>query len=154
MSTNTHIIKICIDAGHGGKDPGAVYGDWLEKEASSEIKPGESEVVMLRTPVMSAIVKNSAISADFTGSDAENDAKLSAIVSFIDENYLDGNGTPSDADATTLGVARSTLDFIYHARRVRHALVDFVAVVPEFSAELEEAMLAWEEAEALLQEIE
>ena len=117
----------------------SINGDWLEKEASSEIKPGESEVVMLRTPVMSAIVKNSAISADFTGSDAENDAKLSAIVSFIDENYLDGNGTPSDADATTLGVARSTLDFIYHARRVRHALVDFVAVVPEFSAELEEA---------------
>lgn len=37
MSTNTHIIKICIDAGHGGKDPGAVYGDWLEKEFTLDI---------------------------------------------------------------------------------------------------------------------
>ena len=37
MSTNTHIIKICIDAGHGGKDSGAVYGDWLEKEFTLDI---------------------------------------------------------------------------------------------------------------------
>ncbi len=35
----------------------------------------------------------------------DNLAKLSAIVSFIDENYLDGNSTPSNEDATSLGVA-------------------------------------------------
>lgn len=117
----------------------SLNGDWLEREASASVKPGEADIAMLRTPILSKIVLNPAISADFTGSSDENDAKLSAIVSFIDENYLDGDGVPSEADATSLGIAKSTLDFIYHARRVRHALVDFVTVVPEFSEQIAEA---------------
>ena len=117
----------------------SINGDWLERETASTVKPGEADIAMLRTPVMSKIVKNEAISADFTGSDATNDAKLSSIIAFIDEHYLDGNGTPSEADATSLGIRKTTLDFIYHARRVRHALVDFVVVAPEYSNQLEGA---------------
>ena len=114
-------------------------GDWMEREASAKFNPGDADVVLLRTPVMSAIVNNDKIKADFTGTDAEKDAKLSAIVSFIDENYIDGNGAPSEADATALGVSLTTLEFINHARLVRHTLPDFVAVIPEYSNELSEA---------------
>ena len=117
----------------------SLNGDWLERETANTVKPGEADVAMIRTPIMSKIVENSAIKADFTGTKAENDAKLSEIIQFIDENYLDADGVPSDADATSLGIAKTTLDFLHHARRVRHALIDFVVVVPEFSAELEEA---------------
>lgn len=114
-------------------------GDWMEREASAKFKPGDADVELLRTPVMSEIVNNDKIKADFTGSDAEKDAKLSAIVSFIDTNYIDGDKEPSEADAATLGVSLTTLEFVHHARLARHTLPDFVAVVPEYSAELEEA---------------
>lgn len=114
-------------------------GDWMEREASAKFKPGDADVELLRTPVMSEIVNNDKIKADFTGSDAEKDAKLSAIVSFIDTNYIDGDKEPSEADAATLGVSLTTLEFVHHARLARHTLPDFVAVVPEYSEELEEA---------------
>ncbi|MBQ7368882.1 MAG: hypothetical protein IJW60_04150, partial [Clostridia bacterium] len=114
-------------------------GDWMEREASSKFNPGDADVVLLRTPIMSEIVNNDKIKADFTGTDEEKDAKLSAIVSFIDSNYIDGNGAPCEADATTLGISLTTLEFINHARLVRHTLPDFVAVIPEYSAELQEA---------------
>ncbi|MBQ7912141.1 MAG: extracellular solute-binding protein [Clostridia bacterium] len=114
-------------------------GDWMEREASANFNPGDADVVLLRTPVMSEIVNNEKIAADFTGTDAEKDAKLSAIVSFIDGNYIDGESEPTEADATSLGVSLTTLEFIHHARLVRHTLPDFVAVIPEYSAELEEA---------------
>ena len=114
-------------------------GDWMEREASAKFNPGDADVAILRTPVMSEIVNNDKIKADFTGTDAEKDAKLSAIVEFIDENYIDGNSAPSEADAATLGVSLTTLEFINHARLVRHTLPDFVAVIPEYSNELNEA---------------
>lgn len=114
-------------------------GDWMEREASSKFNPGDAEVVLMRTPIMSEIVNNDKIKADFTGTDAEKDAKLSSIVSFIDTNYIDGDKEPSEADAASLGISLSTLEYINHARLVRHTLPDFVAVVPEYSAELEEA---------------
>ena len=114
-------------------------GDWMEREASAKFNPGDADVAILRTPVMSEIVNNDKIKADFTGTDAEKDAKLSAIVAFIDENYIDGNSAPSEADAATLGVSLTTLEFINHARLVRHTLPDFVAVIPEYSNELNEA---------------
>ena len=114
-------------------------GDWMEREASAKFNPGDADVVLLRTPVMSAIVNNDKIKSDFTGTDEEKDAKLSAIVSFIDENYIDGNSNPSEGDATALGVSLSTLEFINHARLARHTLPDFVVAVPEYSNELKEA---------------
>lgn len=114
-------------------------GDWMEREASAKFNPGDADVVLLRTPVMSAIVNNDKIKDDFTGTDAEKDAKLSAIISFIDENYIDGANAPSEADATSLGVSLSTLEFIHHARLVRHTLPDFITMIPEYSAELAEA---------------
>ena len=114
-------------------------GDWMEREASAKFNPGDADVVLLRTPIMSQIVENETIKDDFTGTDAEKDAKLSSIVAFIDKNYIDGEGEPSEAEATTLGVSLSTLQFIQHARLARHTLPDFVAVVPEYSNELSEA---------------
>ena len=114
-------------------------GDWMEREASAKFNPGDADVAILRTPIMSEIVNNDKIKADFTGTDVEKDAKLSAIVAFIDEHYIDGNSTPSEADAATLGVSLTTLEFINHARLVRHTLPDFVAVIPEYSNELNEA---------------
>ena len=113
-------------------------GDWLEREVSKNFKPGEADVEMLRMPVMSKIVENDLIKADFTGSVEENDAKLSSIVAFIDEHYIAEDAQPTEADATSLGIKLSTLEFIQHARLVRHALIDFVAVVPEYSNELAE----------------
>ena len=68
-------------------------GDWMEREASAKFNPGDEDVAILRTPVMSEIVNNDKIKADFTGTDAEKDAKLSAIVAFIDENYIDTTHT-------------------------------------------------------------
>ena len=114
-------------------------GDWMEREASAKFNPGDADVAILRTPVMSEIVNNDKIKADFTGTDAEKDAKLSAIVAFIDENYIDGNSAPSEEDAATFDVSLTTLEFINHARLVRHTLPDFVAVIPEYSNELNEA---------------
>ena len=114
-------------------------GDWMEREASAKFNPGDADVELLRTPVMSAIVNNDTIKNDFTGTDAEKDAKLSTIVAFIDENYVSGANQPTEADATSLGVSLSTLEFIHHARLVRHSLPDFVAVIPEYSAEMQEA---------------
>ena len=114
-------------------------GDWMEREASAKFNPGDADVAILRTPIMSQIVNNDKIKADFTGTDAEKDAKLSAIVAFIDENYIDGDSAPSEADAATLDVSLTTLEFINHARLVRHTLPDFVAVIPEYSNELTEA---------------
>ena len=114
-------------------------GDWMEREASAKFNPGDADVAILRTPVMSEIVNNDKIKADFTGTDVEKDAKLSAIVAFIDENYIDGDSAPSEEDAATLDVSLTTLEFINHARLVRHTLPDFVAVIPEYSNELNEA---------------
>ena len=114
-------------------------GDWMEREASAKFNPGDADVALLRTPIMSQIVNNPKIKDDFSGTDAEKDAKLSAIVAFIDENYIDGNGTPSEADAATLGISLATLEFINHARLARHTLPDFIVMVPEYSEELEEA---------------
>ena len=114
-------------------------GDWMEREASAKFNPGDADVAILRTPIMSEIVNNDKIKADFTGTDVEKDAKLSAIVEFIDEHYIDGDSAPSEEDAATLDVSLTTLEFINHARLVRHTLPDFVAVIPEYSNELNEA---------------
>ena len=123
----------------GGSAFFSCNGDWMERETSKNLKPGEAEVEMIRTPVMSEIVENPKISGDFTGTEAEKDAKLSSIIDFIDENYIDKNGSANAADAASLGVSLTTLEFIVHARLVRHNLVDFVACVPAYSKELEEA---------------
>lgn len=114
-------------------------GDWMENEASKFFNPGEADVIVLRTPILSEIVNNPAISSDFTGSDAKKDEKLSNIISFIDEHYIDADETPTQAHADSLSISLNTLQFIQHARLVRHSLLDFIGVVPEYSAELTES---------------
>ena len=123
----------------GGSAFFSINGDWMERETSKNLKPGAVEIEMIRTPVMSEIVENPKISADFTGTEAEKDAKLSSIIDFIDENYIDKNGSANATDAASLGVSLNTLEYIVHARLVRHNLVDFVACVPEYSEELDAA---------------
>ena len=114
-------------------------GDWMENEASKYFNPGEADVVMLRTPVLSEIVNNPAISGDFTGSAARKDEKLSNIIAFIDEHYINADEDVSEAHAQSLSISLNTLNFIKHARLVRHSLLDFIGVVPENSAELNES---------------
>ena len=114
-------------------------GDWMENEASKYFNPGEADVIVIRTPIMSEIVNIPALSADFTGSDAKKDEKLSKIVAFIDEHYIDADEEPTQAHADSLAIRLSTLEFIKHARLVRHSLLDFIGVVPEYSSELEES---------------
>ena len=114
-------------------------GDWMENEASKLFNPGEADVILLRTPVLSEIVKNPAISADFTGSDATKDKKLSNIISFIDEHYIDADEVPTEEHASSLSISLSTLEFVKHARLVRHALYDFMGMVPDNSTEIAEA---------------
>jgi len=114
-------------------------GDWMEAEASKQFNPGEADVELIRTPVLSEIVKNPEISSDFTGSDATKDKKLSSIVSLIDTKYIEGDDEPNESDASSLAISLNTLKFVYHARLVRHTLPDFTALIPEYSKELTEA---------------
>ena len=114
-------------------------GDWMENEASKLFNPGEADVILLRTPIISEIVKNPEISADFTGSDARKDEKLSNIISFIDEHYIDADEEPTEAHASSLSISLNTLKFIKHARLVRHSLLDFIGLVPDNSTEIDEA---------------
>ena len=122
-----------------GKSLFSCNGDWMEAEASKQFNPGEADVVLLRTPVLSEIVKNPLIADDFNGSASTKDKKLANIISLIDEKYIEQDNKPNEADATTLSVSLNTLNFIYEARLVRHTLPDFTAVIPEYSAELNEA---------------
>jgi hypothetical protein len=111
----------------------------MEAEASKQFNPGEADVELIRTPVLSEIVKNPEISSDFTGSDATKDKKLSSIVSLIDTKYIEGDDEPNESDASSLAISLNTLKFVYHARLVRHTLPDFTALIPEYSKELTEA---------------
>ena len=58
---------------------------------------------------------------------------------FIDENYINDDKVPAEADASSLSISLNTLNFLYEARLARHNLADFMAVVPENSSELNEA---------------
>ena len=114
-------------------------GDWMENEASKYFNPGDADVIMLRTPVLSEIVNNPEIASDFTGSAARKDEKLSSIISFIDEHYIEGNEEVAQAHADSLNISLNTLNFVKHARLVRHSLLDFIGLVPENSSELNES---------------
>ena len=120
-----------------GKSFFSANGDWLEREASKQFNPGEADVAFIRTPILSSVVKNPKISADFAGSDAENEAKLRNIINFIDENYIDGNKTATAADAASLNVSENTLKFLSDSRMIKFCLPDFVATVPEYSENID-----------------
>lgn len=114
-------------------------GDWMEREASTQFNPGEADVELIRTPILSEIVNSPSISSDFTGNADRKEAKLQKIISFIDENYINNDKTPTDADAESQSVTLNTLNFLYEARLARHNLADFMAVIPENSKEIGEA---------------
>lgn len=114
-------------------------GDWMEREASKQFNPGDADIEMIRTPIMSEIVNNPVISSDFTGSSSTKERKLVSIIDYIDEHYISADEEITEAAATSLEVSLSTLEFINHARLTRHALPDFVATVAENSNQLEGA---------------
>ena len=63
-------------------------GDWMENEVSSDLNPGDANIEFMRIPVISSIVNADGIANDFTGTDEEKEAKLIAIIRYIDENSL------------------------------------------------------------------
>lgn len=124
-----------------GKSFFSANGDWMEMEASSELNPGDSSVEFIRLPMLSAVVNNPKIAADFTGTAEEKDAKLAVIVDYIDANYGNKAGTPviEEAAAQQLGVSRDTLQFLTESRLMRQCSPSHAIVVPEYSDMLEEA---------------
>ena len=124
-----------------GKSFFSSNGDWMEMEASSELNPGDSSVQFIRLPMLSAVVNNPKIAADFTGTAEEKDAKLATIVDYIDANYGNKAGSPvvDEAAAQQLGVSRDTLQFLTESRLMRQCSPCHTIVVPEYSDMLEEA---------------
>ncbi len=111
-------------------------GDWMENEVSSDLNPGDANIEFMRIPVISAIVNNEDIAADFTGTDAEKEAKLSGIITYIDENNL----TTVNAEAASqLGVSEATLQRLIDARLFQYCTPSFCVVVPEYSDQLDAA---------------
>lgn len=111
-------------------------GEWIENEVSAELNPGDANIQYLRIPVISSIVNNPEIAGDFTGTDAEKDAKLSGIIDYIDSADLH---TATAEAATQLAVSESILQFLINARLFQYCTPSFVAVVPAYSDQLEAA---------------
>lgn len=127
-------------------------GDWLEREAS-DLYDFNEKVAFLRLPVLSEIVLNSKISADFPGGMNEaNDQKLSKVIKFIDDfikdnqDCFDQNGWLNIADKAAaiqeaqLDISVNTLNFITDARRFSHDTMADAAVlqVPVYTKEANE----------------
>ena len=111
-------------------------GEWIENEVSAELNPGDANIEYIRIPVISAIVNNAAIAADFTGTDEEKDAKLSQIIAYIDENSL----TEATAEAANaLAVSENTLQFLIDARMFQYCTPSFSALVPAYSDQIDAA---------------
>ena len=108
-------------------------GEWIENEVSAELNPGDANIQYTKIPVISSIVNNPAIAADFTGTDDEKDAKLSKIIAYIDDNGLE---SATDAAAAELGVSTATLQFLVDARLFQHCTPSFVALVPAYSDQI------------------
>lgn len=112
-------------------------GDWLEREASKQFNPGDADVAFIRTPIMSSVVENPKISADFTGDATSKENKLRTIIRYIDENYINGDKAINSSDASALGISEATLTFLCNSRMIKFCLPDFVAMVPEYSSSID-----------------
>lgn len=105
-----------------------VNGDWLEREASEQVQPGEADLCFIKTPVISEIVEK--WPTVFNGSAAENDRKLSAVVAYVD-GEADTCPIPVDSDAYKgIKNARNTV--------VTEAPLH-IAYVPAYSKHIDEA---------------
>lgn len=110
-------------------------GDWLEREASSQFKPGEADISYLRTPVISDVVNNPKIAADFTGTAAEKDVKLRGVIDYIDKTVIDGETGISKPS----GVSDATIAFLTDSRLVQYCEPMYTALVPAYSNQKKEA---------------
>ena len=108
-------------------------GEWIENEVSAELNPGDANIQYLRIPVISSIVNNPTVSADFTGTDAEKDAKLSAVIDYIDSNNLEKATAEAAAE---LAVSEKTLQFLIDARLFQYCTPSFAALVPAYSDQI------------------
>ena len=108
-------------------------GDWMENEVSSDLNPGDANIEFARIPVISSIVNSADIAADFTGTDAEKEAKLVKIIDYIDANKL----TEANKDAASqLGVSEATLQRLIEARLFQYCTPSFAVVVPSYSDQI------------------
>ena len=108
-------------------------GEWIENEVSAELNPGDANIQYLRIPVISSIVNNPTVSADFTGTDAEKDAKLSAVIDYIDTHSLQ---TATAEAASELAVSETTLQLLIDARLFQYCTPSFAALVPAYSDQI------------------
>ena len=111
-------------------------GEWIENEVSAELNPGDANIQYMRIPVIRSFVNKPEISADFTGTEEEKDAKLSAVIAYIDSNTME---TATAEAAAQLAVSEKTLQFLIDARLFQHCTPSFVAVVPAYSDQLDAA---------------
>ena len=111
-------------------------GDWMENEVSSDLNPGDANIEFVRIPVISSIVNADGIAADFTGTDAEKEAKLITIINYIDQNNL--SAATAEA-AGQLGVSENTLQRLIEARLVQYCTPSFCVVVPSYSDQMDAA---------------
>ncbi len=111
-------------------------GDWMENEVSSDLNPGDANIEFSRIPVISAIVNEESIAADFTGTDEEKDAKLATIIAYIDENSM----TEANAEAASqLGISEATLQRLIDARLFQYCTPSFAVVVPAYTDQMDAA---------------
>ena len=111
-------------------------GDWMENEVSSDLNPGDANIEFVRIPVLSSIVNHKDVAADFTGTDEEKEAKLSAIITYIDENNL----AAANAEAASqLGVSEATLQRLIDARLFQYCTPSFTVVVPAYTDQMDAA---------------
>lgn len=57
-------------------------GSWLDREASTNFKPGEADVAFMKMPILSAVVNK--FPEVFTGTATQKDEQLSQVISYID----------------------------------------------------------------------
>ena len=103
-------------------------GDWLEREASRQFNPEDTEIEFIKLPVVSQIVNHPAITAN----DTMNEAQLSGVIKWIDD------GEPAGSKPA---FHEKTLNFLRDARKFNGQSQAFarVAHIPVYSPRLESA---------------
>ena len=113
-------------------------GDWLENEVSNEFTPGSVDVRYMRAPVISDIVNSPKAKALFDGlaTPALKDARLREVLDYIDE-CADGNAAA--VKPAYLAGFDSQFNHLKDARLVQSCALNYVAMVPWYSAKKEAA---------------
>jgi N-acetylglucosamine transport system substrate-binding protein len=111
----------------GGRAAMMANGDWIENEMRSNFNPGELDIRLMKTPIVSSIAKKYTL-AGANASDADNESKLIQLIKLIDEKK-------SDSEIVSLtNVSEDKVKKIKEAREVQLNLgPGFQAVIPSYS---------------------